>query len=135
MLAALKRSMGELSRGTPGRRFQQRYERAQQLEPRGGIRRAINYVVAVGAFSIGVVLVFIPGPAVVFFVLAGALLAPESRAVARVMDWAEVKVRAIWQWAGGRWRSLSQAGKIAAASLGALAGAAGALTFWHLLRS
>jgi hypothetical protein len=42
------------------------------------------------SFAIGVVLAVIPGPAIVFFALAGALAAAVSAWVARVLDRAEV---------------------------------------------
>ncbi|MEY4938552.1 MAG: hypothetical protein RIQ93_287 [Verrucomicrobiota bacterium] len=134
MLTALKRSLANLKLGRPGRRFEQHYEWAQQSESRGASRRWINFLLAGITFAIGVVLVFIPGPAVVFFFITGALLAPESRAIARFMDWSEMKIRALWQWAISQWRGLSQAGKIAAASLLAMVGVVGALTFWRILR-
>ena len=42
---------------------------------------------------VGFVLIFVPGPAFVFLGLAAALLAEESLAVARALDWTEVKIR------------------------------------------
>jgi hypothetical protein len=43
---------------------------------------------------VGVVLVFIPGPAILFFLIAGALLAVQSLGVARALDWSELRGRA-----------------------------------------
>jgi hypothetical protein len=39
-------------------------------------------------------LVFIPGPAILFFLIAGALLAVQSLGVARALDWSELRGRA-----------------------------------------
>jgi hypothetical protein len=135
MFAALKGSLAELKRGRPGRRFQDHHEKAQRSTNRGALRRWMNYLLAGVALAIGVVLVFVPGPAVVFFFLAGALLAPESRVVARGMDWSEVKIRCLCAWGARQWRRLSHAGKIAIASLLTVGGVAGALTFWRIIRS
>lgn len=98
MLAALKRRWTDLKRGTPGRRFQDRYRRAAEARARGGLSRILRVSAAAVAIVIGVVLVFLPGPAVVFFFIAGALLASESLHVARALDWTELKLRAVWSW-------------------------------------
>ncbi|MGH7335962.1 MAG: PGPGW domain-containing protein, partial [Myxococcota bacterium] len=50
-------------------------------------------VIAIVCFAAGVVLVFIPGPAVLFFALGGALLATQSLWVARALDAIEVRGR------------------------------------------
>lgn len=134
MFGAVKRTLEDLKRGQPGQRFKQHHERAQRSKSGRGARRWVNLLLALLAFAIGVVLVFIPGPAVLFFFLAGALLAPESRAIARFMDWAEVKIRAVWHWVTAHWRRLSHAGKIAAGSVIAMGGVAGAFAFWRILR-
>src|SRR5688572_16410802 len=86
----------ELKRGRPGRRFQDRYDRARSEESRGGpIKRIALIGLAIVCLAIGVVLAVMPGPAVLFFFLAGGLLATESRIVARLMDWLEVRLRKI----------------------------------------
>lgn len=90
-----------LKRSRPGRRFRDRYEASRRGASRGTfVQRVVRVTLAAAAIAIGVVLVFMPGPAVLFFALAGALLASESRSVARFMDWCEMKLRA----AGSRLR-------------------------------
>jgi hypothetical protein len=54
-------------------------------------------IFALLAFAVGVVLAFIPGPAVVFFGIAAALLASESMTVARALDRVEVWLRGAWR--------------------------------------
>lgn len=68
------------------------------------LRRVLLLGLAVLLTAIGVVLMFIPGPAILFFFLAGALLAEESLPVARGLDWAELRLRAAWN-ALRRWWS------------------------------
>jgi hypothetical protein len=104
-----------LQRGRPGRRFQERYERARKGKAQhgGAARRIVTIVLSIVCLAIGLVLTVMPGPAVVFFFLAGGLLATESRAVARFMDWAEVHLRQVWAWAKRRWRRLPRAARVA----------------------
>mgnify|MGYP003577713667 CR=1 FL=1 len=93
MLAKLKHTWRELKRLPPGERFQKHHEKQREA----GIpkwRRVLSLGVAVSALAIGVVLVFIPGPAIVFFAVGGALLASHSLWVARALDWTELKLRA-----------------------------------------
>ena len=52
-------------------------------------------VAAVLCFGVGVVLTVMPGPGFVFFAFAGALVATQSTTVARFLDSAEVRVRAV----------------------------------------
>ncbi len=55
---------------------------------------------------------FIPGPAILFFAIAGGLLAAESRQVARILDWTEVQIRKVAVYLRARWIKLSLGGKI-----------------------
>lgn len=115
MTGKLKRQWQALRRSPPGRRFQDRYRaaqgRAEGRRPGGHILRIALAVVALG---IGVVLAVLPGPAILFFFLAGALLASESLIVARALDGSEVRLRKIWTWLKRRWAALSGGGKAAA---------------------
>lgn len=124
MIAKLKRQWTALRRARPGHRFEERYEAAQRKENRASFfARVLRFTLATVALAIGVVLVFIPGPAILFFALSGALLASESRAVARFLDWCEVKIRAVMRWASRVWEKLPVAGKVAVAIVGAAGGA------------
>lgn len=68
-------------------------------------------VAAVASIAVGVVLVFIPGPAFVFFGLAGAMLATQSVHVARLLDRLEVVTRALLRRARTRWDALRRRGR------------------------
>lgn len=104
MFHKLKRYWAEVQRLEPGQRFQTLYERHQKSSAgRSFLTRAAAPVAAVLCLAIGVVLVFIPGPAVLFFAMAAALLAIQSRAVARACDYSEVRLRR-WFAAMKRWK-------------------------------
>ena len=122
----LKKQWQSLKRGRPGRRFEERYEAGLQAKKNSSIEfkllRIIRILIALGAIAVGVVLVFIPGPAILFFLVAGSLLAAESIRVARFLDWLEVKLRAAWSWLEKHWRKLHPAGRVAATA-SALGGA------------
>ena len=85
--STFKQNFREVSRGRPGERFERYYERAKRDRKSGArLDRIVRIGLSVVMFAIGVVLMFIPGPAILFFFFGGALLASESRFVARVMD-------------------------------------------------
>jgi len=93
MLARIKQKWNELKKLEPGTRFEAFHEeqkhqsRWMKVAYLGG---------ALVSFAIGVVLAFIPGPAVLFFALTGALLATQSRWVACFLDRSELKGRELW---------------------------------------
>ena len=104
----------ELRQGRPGQRFQDRYERLRQERKQSGpVKRILLIGVAIVFLAIGVVLTVFPGPAFVFFILAGALLAGESRVIARFMDWCEVRARRIIAGAKRLWRRTPTAARVA----------------------
>jgi len=106
MFARIKATWTRLKRREPGERFQSFY-RAQRSKP-PAVR--VAYVgIAIVSFAIAVVLMFIPGPAVVFFALSAALLSTQSQWLAAALDRAEVwgrkvvtRLRAWWRHSRGR---------------------------------
>lgn len=113
-----------LRRGKPGSRFVDRYEASRRKKNgRSMAGRVVRMVIAVVAFAIGIVLMFIPGPAIVFFFIAGSLFAAESRGLARGLDWTEVKLRKFASWLSKRWRKLSTVGKVVVTIVLLVAGA------------
>ena len=123
-----KKQWQSLKRGQPGRRFRARYDAGQKAKkdasPGFKFLRIARILVALASLAIGVILVFIPGPAILFFLLSGSLLAAESLTIANLLDWAEVKLRAVFSWLKRHWRKLHVAGKVAVTGL-ALTGAGG----------
>jgi hypothetical protein len=78
VLRKLRRKWHDFKRLPVGRRFCTVHERQAN---------------AAGSFAVGIILTVLPGPAVVFFALAGALAAIESAWVARRLDRGEVAAR------------------------------------------
>lgn len=132
---SLRDSWRELKRGRPGHRFQDRYERTRRAEPRCGVaKRIATLAVAAVAIAIGLVLAVIPGPAIPFFVISGALLATQSRTMARAMDWLELRGRDALAWLKRRWRHLPRGGRIAVAFFGISCSATLAYATYRLFR-
>jgi hypothetical protein len=84
MFDKLKAEWCEFKAAPSGHRFVQCYERHQARE--APWLKPLMFFAAVFSLVIGVVLAFIPGPAILFFAIAGALLAAESRTVASAFD-------------------------------------------------
>ena len=93
-MRGMKQAWLELKSGAPGQRFTNVYERHGSQHT--GWTRVAYLSVALISFLIGVVLAFIPGPAILFFAITGALLATQSHWVARQLDRGETKSRAVW---------------------------------------
>lgn len=85
----------------------------------------LRIILAAVAAVIGFILVFLPGPAFVFFLIAGALLASDWLPVARTLDWAELHGRRAAKRAQARWRKFSTSARLALVT-GALLAAGGA---------
>src|SRR5918994_7555806 len=124
MMARTKQSWRAFKESKPGHRFQDRYRRRQESEHGWRDPRKLFYVVgglvlAVGSLVLGV----LPGPGTLTFFLGLGMIAGEFRPVARLLDWAEVRVRKVAQWVRGIWRS-SVAGKALVASVATICVAA-----------
>jgi hypothetical protein len=76
----------------PGERFQHFHE--EQGRTAHPWTRPLYVGAAIVTFVVGIILVFIPGPAVVFFAATAALLAAQSSWIARHLDRAELQIRA-----------------------------------------
>ena len=92
MLSKLRRKWHAFKALPAGERFQTIH---QQRAHAPVWVKAIMIGGAVVAFGIGVVLTVMPGPAIVFFALAGALAAIESQRVALGLDRGEELVRGL----------------------------------------
>lgn len=76
----------------PGHRFRTHHRsRAQRSAKRGRlIARLLAVIGAIFCLLIAIPLVILPGPAILFFALAGLLLAGESRFMAALFDYLEL---------------------------------------------
>lgn len=135
MALPFQRQWNKLKRGKPGQRFQDRY-RAQRRDPRGRtlLRRLVRVMLALAFTAIGIVLAFIPGPAILFFLLAGAMLASDWRWMARLLDWLEVKLRAGAKRVASKWRRLPPVARIALVTAGGCLTAVTTYGAYHLIR-
>jgi uncharacterized paraquat-inducible protein A len=93
----LKKAWGVFRHAKPGARFEQLHAR-EQHKTRPWMRPLL-VIGTVVSLVLGVIFAFIPGPAVVFFAIAAALLAMQSEWIARHLDeaeqWSRRKVRAL----------------------------------------
>ena len=96
MLDGLKARWRRLKAGEPGARFQRQY-RENRESRKSGLQRWGAVAAGVGLIVIGVVALFVPGPGILFIAAGGAVLARESIAVARSLDWVEVRGRRLWR--------------------------------------
>ena len=134
MASTLISEWRELRQGRPGRRFQDGYEASHRTKNRVTLLgRIVRLALALVALVVGVILMFIPGPAILFFAIAGGLLAAESRQVARLLDWTEIQIRKVAAYLRARWKKLSLVGKIIVGLAVVAASAAGLLFSYRLM--
>lgn len=130
---SLREQWKELRRGRPGHRFQDRYEHARETQKsKDGMQRVLLIGAGVVALIIAAVFSVIPGPAIPFFFIGGALLATESRIIARFMDWCEVRIRKVLAWAKRSWRRLPTYGRALVVGLAVCFSAAAAYGGYRL---
>jgi len=106
MLTRVKSDLKKMKNDRSGERFKNEHKRAKASGFTGGWMRVIFIALALLSFAIGVVLVFIPGPAFVFFILSGALVASQWWTAARLLDKNEVRLFRAWKWTKRKWKSL-----------------------------
>lgn len=120
----------------PGRRFRERHERRKdKSRQRPWWRRALNLLLAAVLFAIGAFLAVAPGPAVLFFVPAGVLLASEFFWAAALLDALDRLITPALQRFHRRWCRLSPAVRRGAAislTCGSLALLVGGWWFFFL---
>src|SRR6266540_5529709 len=125
MTSSVHTAWRALKRGEPGRRFQDWHDEGRRRRDRQTvIARFVRLLLAIVCVGLGAILIFIPGPAVLFFMIAGAIVASESRLVAQQLDRAELMLRALQTWIVRCWRRLPFYGKGLLAAL-VVSGAAG----------
>ena len=92
----------EFRHAPPGDRFRTRFRRRQAQRERGEPQwsQALLQFGALLCMAIAVPLMIIPGPAILFWLLAGFLIAGESGTIAKGLDRSELAVRTLWN----RWK-------------------------------
>ena len=110
VLQALKKQWHDLAAARPGHRFQNHYRREHQK--RAGSRRPWKLIVGITLIFVGMVLMVLPGPGVVFLALGGAFLAGESQVAARGLDTMELYARRLFSTIMKQWRRSSSLAKV-----------------------
>jgi predicted benzoate:H+ symporter BenE len=88
--------MVEILHSQPGRRFQERYRR-MHADKTSLWKRCAFVCAGVFLSLIGVFFLAVPGPGIPILAVGLALIAQESRTLARWLDRSEVKLRAWWK--------------------------------------
>jgi hypothetical protein len=121
MIESLKRyawrQWRSFSRGRPGKRFQDRYRRRQESgHGRWGVRRIFNLALGILIVAVSAVGGLLPGPGWGTAIIGFALIAGEFLPAARLLDWAELRLRHFWQFVRDIWGH-SWAGKVLVAAV------------------
>jgi hypothetical protein len=90
MIQDLRRHYEELKAGPPGKRFQELHRRRAT---RGKSRKPILIAAAIALIAIGIALLVLPGPGLIFLVGGIGLIAQELLVVARALDALELRLR------------------------------------------
>lgn len=91
--------MVEIIHSQPGRRFQERYRR-MHAKNTGAWKRCAFFAAGIVLTLVGVFFLAVPGPGIPILVIGLALIAQESKSLARLLDRTEVRLRRTWK----RWR-------------------------------
>jgi len=104
MIGRLKGDWEEFRGSKPGERFKDRYRRRQQ-EP-GHVVKRILLVILGSVIALGSLFTApLPGPGFATVFLGLAILAGEFLPAARLLDWSEVRLRQLWEFVLGVWRT------------------------------
>jgi uncharacterized protein (TIGR02611 family) len=124
MWQTLKEHWKDLKDGKPGKRFEDHYRKHH--ESGGNPMRKVLFI-GIGALIVAAGIFFLPapGPGFLIIFLGGGLMAQESLRAAKVLDWVELRVRRVLDWALGIWKRASLPARAAIALFG-LVVAAGA---------
>jgi hypothetical protein len=126
----IKREWKAFKTDAPGKRFEHQHDRMKRANRGARIGLAITGALIV---AIGIALLVLPGPGLLFVVFGLALLAGLSGTLARGLDRVEPKIRKQAKLMRRGWRQLSGAAKVGAGALGALGAAAIAFGAYHLI--
>ena len=121
------------SRGRPGKRFQERYRRRQERgHGQWGVRRIFNLTLGILIVAVSAVGGLLPGPGWGTAIIGFALIAGEFLPAARLLDRAELTLRAFWQFVRDTWDH-SWAGKVLVVAVAGLLIAVLGFTIYALL--
>jgi hypothetical protein len=82
--------------GCPGKRVQERHKRkSKATSEKASLRRFLRPAAGILLIIVGIVLLILPGPGLPFVFLGGFLLAERFLAIAKLMDWLELRIRSV----------------------------------------
>src|SRR5687768_137172 len=106
MWEKFKQTWRRLKAANPGQRFQQEFRRRHGAG-RSPIQKVLLIVGGLLLMAAGFLLLFIPGPGLVFLFVGGFLIAQQSLVAARGLDWSETRLRKLLAWSLRAWRRSS----------------------------
>ena len=106
MWEKFKQTWRRFEAGNLGQRFQQEFRRRHSAG-RSPIQKALLIVGGLLLMAAGFLLLFIPGPGLVFLFVGGFLIAQQSLVAARVLDWSETRLRKLLAWSLRAWHRSS----------------------------
>ena len=106
MWEKFKQTWRRFKAGNPGQRFQQEFRRRHSAG-RSPVQKALLIVGGLLLMAAGFLLLFIPGPGLVFLFVGGFLIAQQSLVAARGLDWSETRLRKLLAWSLRAWRRSS----------------------------
>ncbi|MBK7543640.1 MAG: hypothetical protein IPP10_18085 [Candidatus Competibacteraceae bacterium] len=77
----------------PGQRFRAHFKQRQQHQPSAFHQKILAIGAGILIMGLGVVMLVAPGPGIVVLIIGAMLVAQESLAAARFMDWADLRLR------------------------------------------
>ena len=104
MFDALKQRWRRFAAAPPGQRFQAHFQRRQQTRPRELHWKILAIGGGVLIMGAGIFFMLAPGPGLLIFLVGAGLVAEESLAAARLMDWADLRAQPLAAWISARWR-------------------------------
>lgn len=121
MFDQLKQRWHHFTQAVPGERFKEHFKRRQQAQPSTLHKKIL--AIGGGILIMGVGLFFLPapGPGALILFMGAMLIAQESLAAARALDWADLRLRRMVAWSLRIWRRSSGEVKLLLV-LGAMAG-------------
>ena len=107
MFDQLKQRWHHFTQAVPGERFKEHCKRRQQARPSALHKKIL--AIGGGILIMGVGLFFLPapGPGTLILFVGALLIAQESFAAARALDWADLRLRRMVAWSLRVWRRSS----------------------------
>lgn len=134
MFDALKKRWASLKQGEPGRRFKDTYDEhhGRNTNP---AQKVLILAAGIVVFAAGIFFMPAPGPGILIVIFGAGLIAQESRPAARLLDAAELRIRAVLAWGVGVWSRATLPRQLAYTLLAILLAGAGLFgAYWLLFR-